>query len=1127
MDVELTAGDAARVARQLMSDVSAPNGARVVAYRGRHRWEQGFEPVRVEARREARRLKKGGVYLITGGTGGVGLTLAEYLAKEAAAKLVLVSRGGVESEDRAEAVRRLGAAGAEVLALKADVSDESAMRSALDQTLRKFGRLDGVVHAASLAGLRAINGVQDTRPEDFNAHFLPKVRGLLTLEKVLEGRELDFALLVSSLSSVLGGLGFYAYASANVFLDSYAHWAARASSISWTSVNWDGWNFGPQEGHAANGQSVAELAMLPSEGAEVFGRILSLEPPPQLIVSTGDLELRLARWVGNGPAADETAPVQAAARHARPDLDSAYGTPRNELEETVAGIWQELLGIDRIGVNDDFFELGGHSLLATQVASRIKSAFGVDLPLRILFESPTVAAIARNAQLALQEEPGQQTPRVVPVDRSKPLPLSFAQQRLWFIDQLEPGTPLYNIALSLRLKGRLDIAAVESSFNEIVRRHEVLRTYFPALEGEPVQVIGDYRPLSLELRDLSGDDEPEGAASRVGILALQEAQRPFDLSTGPLLRAGLLRLADEEHILLLTMHHIVSDGWSCTILVREFSALYEAFLQGRSADLPDLPLQYADFAVWQNNWLRGEVLEEQLAYWRGQLDSLTTLELPADFPRPAVASHKGETISFRLDEELSRKLKELSLDHNVTLFMTLLAAFQVLLSRYSGQTDIAVGTDIANRNRLETESLVGFFVNQLVLRTDLSANPTFVELLRQVHRTTVDAYAHQDLPFEKLVSELQPQRDLSRAPLFQVKLVLQNAWSGDLSLPDLQVSLLEEQPRVAKFDLAFVFEESEPGLRGTLEFATDLFSRATAERLLSHFQTLLAAIVDDPTRRVRSLPLLTAGERERLLFDFNNTVRDYPRSSCVHQLFRARAEASPEAVSVVYEGETLSYSQLDQRANQLAHYLLSLGAGTGVRVAVCMERSLEMVVALLGILKAGAVYVPIDPGYPIERMAWLLDDSQCPMLLTQESLQDALPTRWIHVLCVDSEWDAVRSFPATEPETPVSADDLAYVMYTSGSTGTPKGVEVPHRSIVRLLMSTDYAQFDESLAFLQVSTISFDASTLELWAPLLHGGRCVLYPERIPVPDRLAAFIKDNHVNSAWLTSSLSGQASA
>ncbi|HEX8337890.1 MAG TPA: amino acid adenylation domain-containing protein, partial [Pyrinomonadaceae bacterium] len=1124
VDVELTAGDAPRVARQLMSEVSAQGGGRVVAYRGRHRWEQGFEPVRVEARREARRLKKGGVYLITGGTGGVGLALAEYLAREAAAKLVLVSRGGAEAEGRAKAVSRLVAAGAEVLALKADVSDEAAMRGALDETLRRFGRLDGVVHAAGLAGLGAINAIQDAGPEDFEAHFLPKVRGLLTLEKVLEGRELDFALLTSSLSSVLGGLGFYAYASANLFLDAYAHQAARASSISWTSVNLDGWNFGPQEGPAAVGQAVAELAMFPSEGAEVFGRILSLEPSPQLIVSTGNLELRLAHWVGGGPAADEAGPKSQAqaALHARPDLDSAYAAPRNEFEAAVAGVWQELLGIERVGVNDDFFELGGHSLLATQVASRIKSTFDVDLPLRVLFESPTAADLARQVQLALPEEPARQVPPVVPADRSGPLPLSYAQQRLWFIDQLEPGSPLYNIPLALRLTGRLDVAAAESSLNEIIRRHEVLRTSFATADGEPVQVIGDYPPLTLEVVDLSGEDEAEPADSRVEQHARREAQQPFDLGAGPMLRAKLLRLADEEHVLLLTIHHIASDGWSTSILVREFSALYEAFLQGRPADLPELLLQYADFAVWQNNWLRGEVLEGQLAYWRGQLDSLTTLELPTDFPRPAVASHKGETINFRLDEELSHKLKELSRRHNVTLFMSLMAAFQALLFRYTGQTDIAVGTDIANRNRLETEQLVGFFVNELVLRADLSADLTFAELLRQVRRTTLDAYIHQDLPFEKLVAELQPERDLSRAPLFQVKLVLQNTASGDLRLPDLQVTLIEEkQHQVAKFDLAFVFEESGPGLKGSLEFATDLFSRATAERLLSHFQTLLRAVADDPTRRVRSLPLLTAGERERLLFDFNDTARDYPRSSCVHQLFRARAEASPEAISVVCEGQTLTYRQLEERANRLAHYLLSLGVGAEFRVAVCMERSADMVVALLGILKAGAAYVPIDPEYPVERTAWLLRNSQCPVLLTQESLQDALPTQWIHVLCVDSKWDEVSSFPATDPETPVRADNLAYVMYTSGSTGTPKGVEVAHRSIVRLLMSADYAQFDESLAFLQISPVSFDASTLELWAPLLHGGRCVLYPERIPVPDRLAAFIEVNQVNSAWLTSSL------
>jgi amino acid adenylation domain-containing protein len=569
------------------------------------------------------------------------------------------------------------------------------------------------------------------------------------------------------------------------------------------------------------------------------------------------------------------------------------------------------------------------------------------------------------------------------------------------------------------------------------------------------------------------------------------------------------------------MHHIIGDGWSFSILIKEFSALYEAFVSDRSAGLVDLPIQYADFAVWQRSWLQGDVLENQLDYWRRQLDSLTTLELPLDFPRPAVASHKGRMITFQINDELTGKLKRVSRQHSATLFITLLAAFQVLLSRYSNQSDVAVGTDIANRNLLDTESLIGFFVNQLVLRADLSANPSFIELLQQVRRTALDAYAHQDLPFEKLVDELQPQRDLSRAPLFQVKLVLQNAAGVDLQLPALRISSLEEQHQVAKFDLTFIFEESSSSLKGSLEFATDLFSSTTAQRIVSHFCALLQSITDDPSQRVRDLSLITQEERNQVLFDFNDTSRSFPWSSGVHQLFQSQAEVSPEAIAVVSGDQFLTYRQFNEQTNQLAHYLQSLGVGAEVRVAVYMERSIEMIVALLSILKAGGAYVPIDPDYPMERVAWLLEDSQCPVLLTQERLQDSLPSIWAHVLCVDSEWEEVRSFSTHNPDTFITSDNLAYVMYTSGSTGSPKGVEVTHKSIVRLLMSTDYAQFGPSLAFLQISPPSFDASTLEIWAPLLHGGRCILYPERIPVPERLAEFILDHKVNSAWLTSSL------
>ncbi len=718
-------------------------------------------------------------------------------------------------------------------------------------------------------------------------------------------------------------------------------------------------------------------------------------------------------------------------------------------------------------------------------------------------------------------EPDFTPPPMALADRSKPLPLSFAQQRLWFLDQLEPGTPLYNIAFALRLTGQLDITAVENSLGEIVRRHEALRTSFASRDGEPEQIIADYRPFRLEVVDLSVEPESERGDSQIRLLARQEAQQPFDLSQSPLFRAKLIRIADDRHVLLITMHHIISDGWSLGILINEFSALYEAFMLDRPAGLADLSIQYADFAVWQKSWMQGEVLERQLDYWRKQLSSVATLELPTDFPRPAVASHSGDVVDFWLTEELTQKLKQVSQQYGATLFMTLMAAFDVLLMKYSNQTDIAVGTDIANRNHLESESLIGFFVNQLVLRADLSADLSFVELLQQVRRTTLDAYVHQDLPFEKLVDEFQPERDLSRAPLFQVKLVLQNAAKPELQLPGVKVSTFEELPQIAKFDLTFILEESSSFIKGSLEFATDLFTSATARRLISHFRTLLEAIADNPLQRIRHLSVLTPEERNHLLFDFNDTSRDFPRSNCVHHLFQSQADASPESVALVCGEHTLSYRQLNERANQLAHYLLSIGVGPEIRVAVCMNRSIEMIVALLGVLKSGAAYLPIDPDYPVERIGWLLDDSQSPVILTQEVLQDSLPAIWAHILCVDSGWEEVSSLSTSNPETSIDSDNLAYVVYTSGSTGTPKGVEVTHRSIVRLLMSADYAQFGPSLAFLQISPVSFDASTLEIWAPLLHGGRCVLYPERIPTPDRLGKFIIDHGVNSAWLTSSL------
>jgi aspartate racemase len=571
-------------------------------------------------------------------------------------------------------------------------------------------------------------------------------------------------------------------------------------------------------------------------------------------------------------------------------------------------------------------------------------------------------------------------------NESNSVPLSFAQERLWFLEQWESNSPVYNIPFALRFIARLNVVTLEQSLNEIVRRHEVLRTTFPSVDGQPSQVISPNTNLTLPIINLQklSPDRREAEAQR---LATLEAQQPFSLAQGPLLRVKLLRLSEQEHILLLTLHHIVYDGWSHGVFVQELAGLYEAFSTDTPSPFPELPVQYADYAVWQRQWLQGKVLETQLSYWKQQLgSSLPILQLPTDYPRPPVQTYPGAYQALELSLDLTEALKALSQQEGATLFMTLLAAFQTLLHRYSGQKDIIVGTPIAGRNQVETEGLIGFFVNTLAIRTNLSSNPTFRQLLSQVREVTLEAYDHQDLPLEKLIEELQPERDLSRSPLFQVMFVFQNTPRQPWELPGLSITPLEVHSGTSKFDLTLNLRETSEGVKGGIGYNTDLFEAATIDRMLGHFQILLESIVANPEQHLWDLPLLTADEQHQLLVEWNNTQTNYPNDTCIHQLFEAQVERTPNAIAVVFENEQLTYQQLNHRANQLAHHLQKWGVKPEVTVGICLERSLEMLVALLAILKAGGAYIPLDPTYPQERLAFMLEDSLLSLLLTTSKI---------------------------------------------------------------------------------------------------------------------------------------------
>ncbi|MDY7076205.1 MAG: amino acid adenylation domain-containing protein [Chloroflexota bacterium] len=719
------------------------------------------------------------------------------------------------------------------------------------------------------------------------------------------------------------------------------------------------------------------------------------------------------------------------------------------------------------------------------------------------------------------------TTRIQPIPRDGDLPLSFAQQRLWFLDQFEPGSPFYNVPSAVRLAGPLDVAALEQSLNEIVQRHQVLRTTFQTVDGRAVQVIAPKLTLTLPVVDLGGLPEAEREAE-VRRLAAENAQQPFDLAQGPLLRVTLLRLERQEHVVLLNMHHIVSDGWSIGVLIQEVAALYESFAAGKPSPLPELPIQYVDYAHWQREWLQGEVLESQLAYWKQQLDGIPPLlELPADRPRPAVQTFRGTTLWFDLPRSLSEAIKTLSRQEEVSLFMTLLAALQTLLYRYTGQDDISVGTPIANRNRVEIAGLIGFFVNTLVLRTYLAGDPSFRELLGRVREVAMGAYTHQDVPFEMLVDELQPERDMSHTPLFQVMLALQDAPMEALKLPGLTLGPLGTDSGTAKFDIVLSIVGKADGLKGSLEYNTDLFDGDTIERMAAHFQTLLEGIVADPDQPISTLPLLTAAERQQLLIEWNDTEATYPQNRCAHHLFEAQVERTPNALAVTFEGDGLAYRELNQRANQLAHYLQKRGVGPEVVVGICTERSLEMIVGILGTLKAGGGYLPLDPDYPSERLAFMLNDAKVPVVLTQASLLKRLEQDTEHAtrvfVCLDAEYGQITEGQETNPVSEATPDNLAYIIYTSGSTGQPKGALLQHRGLCNLAHAyMRQFQVGPGSRVLQFFSISFDGSVADIFMTLLSGATLYLVPQDARLPGvPLVQFLRQQAVTHGVLTPSV------
>ena len=808
------------------------------------------------------------------------------------------------------------------------------------------------------------------------------------------------------------------------------------------------------------------------------------------------------------------------------ELAETYVAPRNELELQLAKIWEQVLGVHSIGINDNFFELGGHSLLAIQVISRITQISKVDLSLRQLFATPTIESLSTWIESNSNLETQLTTEKIKSVSRKNNIPLSYNQEGLWFLWLLEPNSNAYNMSRSYEITGELDIKAFSQSWTNVVQRHEPFRTTFRTLNGQSMQVINEPEKIELpviDLQDLPIDERQEF----VNQLQQEINQESFDLTVYPLWRIKIIKLSATESLLLITIHHIIFDDWSWNLLFSKMLAFYSNFLKDETTKLVDLPISYADFSYWQRQFFDDKKLNNLLQYWQQKLAGIEpVLYLPLDKPRPAEIGFIGATEAIQLSSSLSTALKEFSRKYGVTLFMTLLAAFEILLYRYSGQTDIVIGSPTSGRNREEVERLIGFFVNTIVLRTDLVGNPSFIELVARVRETTLGAYEHQDLSFDQLVQKLNPERCLNYHPIFQVMFAWQNTGgrtacssaSRSLELPGLDIIEIPQNIKIAKFDLTLELEETDRGISGFFEYRTDLFESATIRRMVGHFQTLLEAIVANPQVPIANLPLLTPQEQKQLLLDWNNTTIQYPQYNCIHQLIEQQVERTPNAVAVVYENQQLTYQELNNQANQIAHYLRSLGVQPEVKVGICVERSLEMIIGILAILKAGGAYLPLDPAYPPERLEFMLSDAQIPIILTKSELLETLPNHQAQVIYLDTDKSLFTQQTSSNLSHQTQANHLAYIIYTSGSTGKPKGIMIEHRSLIDAYLAWEdtYHLSSQTSSHLQMASFSFDVCSGDFVRALCSGAKLVICPRDFLLdPQQLYKLMQQQKIDCA------------
>jgi iturin family lipopeptide synthetase A len=1088
---------------RLFNEIIHPQPGKVVSYRNSCRWVQIYENINIEQSLSLPGFKSEGVYLITGGLGGFGYAMSKYLSKHFKGNLILLGREELPPKEewsdyvtdehsnkiikqKIERIRSIENEGGEVLYCSCDISSREKFSEVVKLAEERFGVLNGVFHAAGVATGRSVNPINQLDRTDFESQFSSKINGLKVLHEVLKDRDLDFCLLISSVSSILGGLGFGAYSPANVFMDYFIQVHKKTGSLrNWVSINLDAINFDDSRSNGINYQELPDL----------INHVLSLKELPQVVVSTTELQPRLDAWINKKNFFNDyekEIPLE--------ETISEEGlTPG---EKKLMKLWVNFFGRSNFGKDDDFFEIGGDSLKALTLQARINKDFKTNLSLSDFFKKSSIRSLA--AYLSKINENGHSNAEHAPIKAASVkdyYDLSPSQRRLHFLNELDKHSTAYNLPHVVKLEGKLDSLRLTSAFEKLVVRHESLRTSFHEIDGKTVQKIENQVAFVVSQIETKEEELDKLIANFI---------RPFDLTLAPLLRVGLAKLSENEHVLMVDIHHIITDGISQGIMIKDFIALYN------NEQLSELPLQYKDYVAWQQEAEQQERLAGQRAFWKQEFsESVSVLDLPTDHSRPLVKSYRGSNSSFLLDKEETKQLRALGEEAGATMFMTLLSIFNVLLNKLSAQEDITIGTAVAGRNHADLEGVLGIFINVLALRNYPKGELTFREFLSQVRTSTLSCFGNQTYPYEELINELQIERDTRRNPLFDVTLAFQNFNQEELIIPGLKLKSNDNIRDVSKFDLELTATESNGELHLYFEYSTDLFEKQTIERFISYFRQIVKVVTTEADKKLSQIDILSKEERHKLLYDFNDTTVDYSRDKTLIDLFEDRVRMHPTKAAINFKGQQFSYKELNEKSNQLARYLLSVGIIPGSVVGLLLDRSLEMIVGMLGVLKAGAGYLPIDPGLPEQRVEYMLDQSRASLLLTHQLYLERhsayLPVKDIN--SAELYIGGVENVRAGMEPT-----DLAYCIFTSGSTGLPKGVMMGHRSVINLVKGLEAKVYryygNKTLRVALLASYAFDASVQQIFGALLLG-HCLYICDEMDRKDgsRLMEFYNNNGID--------------